>query len=1049
MATTMVDQIATDFVLKVYETKALAEVGDDLNALYVFNNGIDGDTCDELVSNGGQYISGTTNSSGAATNKLKDDDARFGSTLVGKTVKNTTDTTEAIITAVDSSTQLTIDADIAGNSEEYHIADPTPYFTFQKYYYRFESSDPVTGFIVDWDDGEDNSPEKANRQTIKLDTPGFYAVTSHTYTKHGLHFPMVRTINPEGFYSKWYVPFDAFAAGLKSIETQTLAAGQNDFSQVSLDHQTVPRIPTFGPANMPPVGVLKLDRHQVYSCIDNDIFSYITDPIAYAFVERESGVELNASDILEVVWEDTDGNIQTSSIATTSDKSGLDATHTIGTVGSVYVKRILSLKIIKLKEGNAAGTLAADERIKIYAMATAAVAGNCNVTSDPIVAMVSLGNPYLSLDRPGFYITADGSQSQTRCSNVSVGNYIFDEGKLDGVTASTGAAGLFYGPGMFEQVSDIIGSSLGTNTYTQTDSFRKIHYTLGPNSSSLSSGSGHLIDSTTKRIFDEERLIKLQVIDSSATTRSDDRRYFNSGADSGANTAEDIDGSETLIDVNDGTKFSPGDVISRSATVDATTHEQMYVQEVNSNTLTVVRQYNGSVADSDISNGDDLFILSDNGQSGDSCTHSFIEHWEPLHYTDACVRPSSLHSRGLLMYATTIADNGLGALKWKTVDDGYRYNTRVNTGGNNNTGEAGLIFGGVYDGDSGETNGVELSTEVTANVANSPQNYLLMCKDSKFNKIHIRMNNSFTSQAESDGTDAVQNTTVGSIDPSREKTKLVLWYTAKTSQIGSTYAWKPLPFEDGTYARTYDAGDLGLNSLRKSGSITFDMPNDWVKIKSENLTWDNANKPLSDEDGASGTDDPAAKWTKNMYGLMLGISVGSESSKDKYKCVHIQSYNNSHSQPVTIIDPHHKSLNDIGVSQSFSYVRKGTYVNVSDRIGRTELRKIGAAGGTIQFGGVELAGNYTTQKKLINIYQREGTPVYYDIQRANTSGEYIRFYGVITSLSEDYPVGMQNPKFGITMQVTHVCEYDSNGAWIGEGLMSLGGESIDVASFSP
>ena len=71
MATTMVDQIATDFVLKVYETKALAEVGDDLNALYVFNNGIDGDTCDELVSNGGQYISGTTNSSGAATNKFK------------------------------------------------------------------------------------------------------------------------------------------------------------------------------------------------------------------------------------------------------------------------------------------------------------------------------------------------------------------------------------------------------------------------------------------------------------------------------------------------------------------------------------------------------------------------------------------------------------------------------------------------------------------------------------------------------------------------------------------------------------------------------------------------------------------------------------------------------------------------------------------------------------------------------------------------------------------------------------------------------------------
>ena len=126
----------------------------------------------------------------------------------------------------------------------------------------------------------------------------------------------------------------------------------------------------------------------------------------------------------------------------------------------MYVKRILSLKIKILTEGNAAGTLAADERIKIYAMATAAVAGNCNVTSDPIVGMVSLGNPYLSLDRPGFYITADGSQSQTRCSNVSLNKYIFDEGKLLGAAAD-GTAGLAYGPGHPEQVSDIIGTSLG------------------------------------------------------------------------------------------------------------------------------------------------------------------------------------------------------------------------------------------------------------------------------------------------------------------------------------------------------------------------------------------------------------------------------------------------------------------------------------------------------------------------------------------------------------------------------------------------------------
>ena len=51
-------------------------------------------------------------------------------------------------------------------------------------------------------------------------------------------------------------------------------------------------------------------------------------------------------------------------------------------------------------------------------------------------------------------------------------------------------------------------------------------------------------------------------------------------------------------------------------------------------------------------------------------------------------------------------------------------------------------------------------------------------------------------------------------------------------------------------------------------------------------------------------------------------------------------------------------------------------------------------------------------------------------------------------MSEDYPVGMQHPKFGVTMQVTHVCEDDSNGAWVGKGLRAVGGELIDETAFT-
>ena len=124
MATTMVDQIPTDFVLKVYETKALAEEGNELNALYVFNNGRDGDTADELVSNGGQYINGTDTA--GTSSKLTDTNARFGTRLVGKTVKNTTDTTEATITARDSKTESSNVQETGGDTGHKEVIPKKP-----------------------------------------------------------------------------------------------------------------------------------------------------------------------------------------------------------------------------------------------------------------------------------------------------------------------------------------------------------------------------------------------------------------------------------------------------------------------------------------------------------------------------------------------------------------------------------------------------------------------------------------------------------------------------------------------------------------------------------------------------------------------------------------------------------------------------------------------------------------------------------------------------------------------------------------------------------
>ena len=69
--------------------------------------------------------SGTTDATTAG--KLVDSTASFGSSLVGKRVANSTDTTFTTITAVDSATTLSLESDIFETDEDYHIADGTTY----------------------------------------------------------------------------------------------------------------------------------------------------------------------------------------------------------------------------------------------------------------------------------------------------------------------------------------------------------------------------------------------------------------------------------------------------------------------------------------------------------------------------------------------------------------------------------------------------------------------------------------------------------------------------------------------------------------------------------------------------------------------------------------------------------------------------------------------------------------------------------------------------------------------------------------------------------
>ena len=204
-------------------------------------------------------------------------------------------TTEALAREGDESKALRIndpddeEGSIVNNASQDGSTDYSGFFAFQRYWYRIEANEPVKEFHIDWDDGADNSPEKANVTIIKNDKPQFVGITSHIYTQAKAFYPLLRVKSIDGFLSKWYAPHasngsSAVASGydfsgldddikLTGSSGQLHDKGQNDFSIVCIekndDSTDYARIPVLKPANVPPVGVLKADRKRVFSGLDN------------------------------------------------------------------------------------------------------------------------------------------------------------------------------------------------------------------------------------------------------------------------------------------------------------------------------------------------------------------------------------------------------------------------------------------------------------------------------------------------------------------------------------------------------------------------------------------------------------------------------------------------------------------------------------------------------------------------------------------------------------------------------------------------------------
>jgi len=984
----------TDFVLKAYTSEADAIIGSSINALSIIGSQVTSTTITVTVlgSVGIITIAGTV--VGDVTDTFEVGDVV---TVAGSSSNNTNHTitartdsvftvgntcvTETVHTGTFTFTNATKTRAQVNNNQQ---TTTQPFFTHERLFYRLESLTPSSEFYIDWDDGDDNTPEKANYSIKKFDLPTNFAVFEHTYTKHGEFFPMIRLTGPEGFKSKLYRPVEAPRSSYRELESGldlTGTVGQNK-SQLTLDSALNARIPSFVPSNHPPVAILKTDRNELFSGIDNSILNEsgisTTNKRAYVYMDgRDLGIR-HATGIdggvyvfensVEVTYETTDGKVVKETLSATtacSDDGRADPAPLAGAifpsaaVGAVGIVRILSVKLIRLKE-NPYGDQSAyngtyynvktdglypDERIWIRLVDADDIAGDgtnyssfggfvdsvreqeTNV-SFPCFCYVSNGNPYVSEDGAGYKITADGSESRTRNSNVSLHKYYLDDDKLRRKTIAGGAASLTAQQDL-AQFSNKFGTQIEDNinsrkTLSYTHDYARGQQLDDSQFSALSATNTTLTG--VGRFFDDHRLLRLQVEDTS------------------------VDGGALATQV----------------------------------------------------------------ESTDAMDRSFVE-CDSVNYLTAGIRPASLTHTSLLLFVNS-------GNVWQNLETGNLDNAKVSFGG---------------DG-TAKSSSVNLKlTDVAGNVdISTPTNFLLVVKDRKFNKIFFRQDNDI----------ALRQMFSGATIP---YCKLTAYYNTPTG-------WKPLPIQDETKC-DHDLPLFGdATSLYNSGPVSWDLPDDWTAGAYDDLlsgTWNissagNDTSSAEPKDLWTDTNFPVTHKEGGGYAILIGIkSKDAFSASTTIENFHTSVCDNQHSKIIKIKDPKHISLN-VGagkkhITQSVSFSRKGIYHEIKDRMGTSEIRKLGAAGGGISFGGVELGNGSASstgtlaRERLIH-YQKKGTPVYMDMQHKN--GSYTRFFGVIASLNEDMPTGNMMPKYSIQMMVSHIAEFDADGSWT-DDLISIGGEA--------
>ena len=292
------------------------------------------------------------------------------------------------------------------------------------------NDDDVQWAYVDWDDGEDNSLEKAIFQWTRLETDSDSITLKHTYTKAGTFYPVLCTVNSAGFLSKYY-----YNSGY--------------VTNLPLPKESVTGINGITISDSNPTSVMRIENKQVLSGIDNNIFNegpkelYVMIPPVLSDGDMAAigaSISLEITGVLEAVTYNNqlpagtydDVSLGTEKVIVTyteafdsnASPSATPAATRIAVSGGLF-SEVLSVKWTNPKLISDTNSVINNfNKLKVFLIAQ----GNDNNWYP--ITYVSNGDPVKYIDDVKRTSTLDFSQSRAKASNKSISYYKYDSGKV-------------------------------------------------------------------------------------------------------------------------------------------------------------------------------------------------------------------------------------------------------------------------------------------------------------------------------------------------------------------------------------------------------------------------------------------------------------------------------------------------------------------------------------------------------------------------------------------------------------------------------------------